>query len=158
MFARQVSHTSPEPVGPGPVAIQPLREKRPIQVITPEAAGMGTIVVELYELYGSQVWEQLAGLAGTVDIVDIFRTVAGMADSITMTKVIQPPKLRGQQLPSYSEQYNNCVITNVANGETIEIGTMEVRKQVTIAYTHMTSDRPDYVNWNLDSPAIRGNP
>jgi hypothetical protein len=36
------------------------------------------------------------------------------------------------------------VITNVLDGETIEVGTMEVLKQVTVGYTHVTrSDSQD---------------
>jgi hypothetical protein len=145
-FARQIAHTSPEPVGPGPVAIQPMDARRPVQVITPAASGMGTLTLELYELYGAQIWERLAGLAGTVDLVEIFMRVSAMADPIHMTKVIQPPVLQGVQIPAYTETYHNCVITNVLNGETIEIGTMEVLKQITVAYTHMIPSRSTEVN------------
>lgn len=155
-FARQVSHTSPEPVGPGPVAIQPLNAKRPIQVITPGAAGMGTLVVELYELYGAQVWEQLIGLSGTLDLVEIFQAVAAMANPISMSKTIVPPVLQGVHFPSYSEVYHNCVITNVANGETIEVGTMEIRKQITVAYTNMITDRgSEYsIGYGANEPTV----
>src|SRR3954464_292066 len=88
-FARQIGHTSPAPVGPGPVAIHPIDEPYPIQVITPAAAGMGTLTLELYELYGGKVWDRLGAkvntnsntrvvgddqttLRGAVDLVDVF--------------------------------------------------------------------------------------
>jgi hypothetical protein len=149
-FARQVAHTSPEPVGPGPVAIQPMDARRPVQVITPAATGMGTITLEMYDLYGAQVWERLAGLAGTTDLVDIFMRVSALADPIHMTKVIQPPTLQGIDFGAsgsfYTETYHNCVITNVQNGEQIEIGTMEILKQITVAYTNMTLSRSTSVN------------
>lgn len=148
-FARQVAHTAPEPVA-APAAIQPMDARRPIQVITPAAAGMGTLTLELYDLYGAQVWERLAGLAGTTDLVDIFMRVSALADPIHMTKVIQPPTLQGIDFGAsgsfYTETYNNCVITNVVNGETIEIATMEVSKQITVAYTHMSLSRSTSVN------------
>lgn len=150
-FARQVAHTSPAPVGPGAVPIHPMDADHPVQVITPAASGMGTLTLELYELYGEQVWERLGSkssqnLIGTVDLVDIFRTQAAMNNPINVVKLIQPPKHNTYGdlgnapggLKPYTEEYHNCVITNVLDGETIEIGTMEVLKQVTVAYTHMT--------------------
>lgn len=146
-FARQVAHTSPAPVGPGPVPIQPMDAPYPVQVITPAAAGMGSLTLELYELYGAQVWERLGTTAaqatggdfnGAVDIVNIFRTQAALRDPIHVVKYIKPPVLRGRQMPAYTEEYHNVVITNVLDGETIEVGTMEVLKQITIGYTHMT--------------------
>jgi hypothetical protein len=142
-FARQIAHTGPEPVGPGPVAIQPMDAKRPVQVITPEAAGMGSLTLELYELYGERVWDRLVreiSANGEVahDLVDVFRIVAASPDPINMTKFIKPPVLGGNtSIPTYAEQYYGCVITNVQNGETIEIGTMEVLKQITVAYRYM---------------------
>jgi hypothetical protein len=136
-FAQEISHTSPEPVAP-PAAIQPMDAPRPVQVITPAAAGMGTLTLNLIELYGAQVWERLSDeLAGATDIVEIFQKVSASPNPIAMTKIITPPVLGGNQMPAYTETYNNCVITNVANGETIDIATMEVRKTITVAYTHM---------------------
>lgn len=139
-FAQQVSHTSPEPVA-APVAIHPMDARRPVQVITPGASSMGTITLQLFELYGSRVWERLSGLAGTTDLVEIFEKISGSAEPITMTKIVKPPKLSGVQIPPYFETYMNCVITNLADGETIEIGSMEVLKQITIAYTEMVPSR-----------------
>ena len=147
-FARQVSHTSTAPVGPGPVPIHPMDTPYPVQVITPQAAGMGTLTLELYELYGAQIWERLGASAGqqatggdfngAVDIVNIFRVQAALRDPINVVKYIKPPMLRGSTMKAYTEEYHNAVITNVLDGETIEIGTMEVLKQITIGYTHVT--------------------
>jgi hypothetical protein len=152
-FAQQISHTSPQGVGTGPVAIHPMDEPYPVQVVTPAAAGMGTLVLRLFELYGQQVWERLgaefgvqgtnveryfnqatdsAPLAGAIDLVDIFIRIAEQDTPIGIVKYIKPPKLRGQQMAPYTEEYHNCVITNVADGE------MEVTKDITVAYTHMT--------------------
>jgi hypothetical protein len=139
-WAQEVSHTSPEPVAT-PVAIQPMDARRPVQVITPQAAGMGTITLTLIELYGAQVWEHLATLVGATDIVEIFERISASADPIHMTKIIEPPVLGGNRIPAYGEVYHNCVITNVANGEKIDIKTMEVHKIITVAYTRMTRDK-----------------
>lgn len=139
-YAQEVAHESPAPVAT-PVAIQPMDARRPTQVITPQAAGMGTITLTLIELYGQQVWERLEKLVGANDLVEIFQRISASRDPISMTKIITPPTLGGFAMPAYTEIYHNCVITNVANGEKIDIATMEVRKIITVAYTKMTSNR-----------------
>jgi len=63
-FCQQASHTSPQPVGGGMSAIQPLDEPYPIEIITPAAAGPGQIVLNMFELFGSggvasKVWDRL---------------------------------------------------------------------------------------------------
>lgn len=137
-FARQISHTSPTPVGPGPTPIHPMDEPYPVEIITPAASNIGTLTLELYELYGKKVWERLVNLSGTIDLVDIFIQVAKRDKPISLVKFVRPPTLGGKRIPAYTEEYNNCVITNVLDGETIEVGTMEVLKQITVAYTFMT--------------------
>jgi hypothetical protein len=136
-FARQISHTSPQPVAPA-TPIHPLNSPYPRHIITPQAAGMGTLTLDLYELYGRQAWDQLKGLTGSNDIVEIFAKVANSDHAINMVKYIKPPKLRGKTMKAYYEQYHDCVITNVIDGETINIATMEVLKQITVAYRYMS--------------------
>lgn len=149
LFARQVSHTSPAPVGAGTVAIHPMDEPYPVELITPQAASMGTLVLDLYELYGAQVWERLATYLGgdaktggtgkgPIDIVGIFQAVANTPNPIRIVKYIKPPQIRGKKMAPYTEEYHNCVISQVMDGETIEVGTMEVIKQLTVNYTYMT--------------------
>ncbi len=136
-FARQIQHTSPRPVA-DPAPIHPLDSPYPVEIITPLAAGMGTLSVELYELYGQQAWDRLKWIAGSVDIVEIFYRVANTPNPITMVKYIKPPRIRGKTMLPYTYEYHNCVITDVGDGETIEVSTMEVLKTVTVAYTHVT--------------------
>lgn len=158
LFARQVSHSSPDPVGGGVVEIHPMDEPYPVELITPQAARMGTIVLDLYELYGAQVWERLASYlggdpAGTssnrpdsvngkgngpVDIVGIFNAVSNSPNPIRIVKYIKPPQIRGKTMRPYTEEYHNCVISQVADGEQIQVGTMDVVKQITVNYTYMT--------------------
>jgi hypothetical protein len=172
-FARQIGHTSPAPVGPGPVAIHPMDEPYPVQVITPGAAGMGTLTLELYELYGGKVWDRLGAkvgvqanqeqvvqdngtLQGAVDLVDIFIQVAAIPGEIQVVKYIRPPTLKGRTMLPYTEEYHNCVITNVIDGETIEVGTMEVLKTVTVGYTHMTRGGRRSRAWDLRDRTFSG--
>lgn len=150
-FARQIGHVSPTPVGPGPTPIHPLDEPYPVEIITPAAQNIGTLTLELYELYNQKVWDNLKGLSGYVDLVNIFIAVAAMGRGVQMAKVIRPPNL-GQSGSTdqstivsnaprpYTEYFHNCVITNVEDGETIEVGTMEISKRITVAYTSITRD------------------
>jgi hypothetical protein len=128
-------------VGPGPVPIQPLDARHPEEIITPAAISMGQLVVEIYELYGQKVWDELSGISRRHDLQGIFEEVANTPNAINMTKFVFPPKGSSQDgsgVGSYSETYHNCVITNVADGETIEVGSMEILKQVTVGYTKVT--------------------
>jgi hypothetical protein len=156
-FAQQVDYQSPQPVS-GPVAIHPMDEMYPVQVITPAAAGMGSITLNLYELYNAKVWDRLGAtvgygaddnastanlgtniLTGAVDIVDIFIKVASQKPSdLAVVKYIRPPVIAGTTPTAYTEEFHNCVITNVTDGESIQVGTMEVIKQVTVGFTHLT--------------------
>lgn len=135
-FARQVAHTSPAPVGPGATPIQPLDERHPVEIITPVATSMGQMVVEIYELYGEKVWDRLKLLNNSNDLVQIFNKVANTSRNIDFVRHVNPPD--GSGVKPYSDVFHKCVITNVADGETIEVGTMEILKQVTIGYTHYT--------------------
>lgn len=143
LYARQISHMSPQPVGPGPVPIHPMDTPYPVEIITPQAASMGTITLELYEHFGSQVWERLEHLGksngrGPVDIVGIFKAVANAARPIRVFKYVRPPMIRGRKMEPYTEEYHNVIVAAIEDGETIEVGTMEVLKQLQLNYTHMT--------------------
>lgn len=144
LYARQISHQSPTPVGPGTTPIHPMDTPYPIELITPQALTMGTLTLELYELYGSNVWERLDATLGRksgegpVDLAGIFQSMAARSDPVRIVKYIRPPKLSGAQHHAYTEEYHNCVISQVMDGETIEVGTMEVLKTMVVNYTHIT--------------------
>jgi hypothetical protein len=124
VFAEQIGHQSQQPVAPA-TPIHPMDEPYPVQIITPAAAGPGTLVLQLTELYNSKVWERLGsklgyntgqqpgpwysntaangGLAegilkGAVDIVDVFIRLSQLdPDTINVTKYIRPPMLYGDR-------------------------------------------------------------
>jgi len=174
-FCQQVAHTAAAPVGPGAVAIQPMDEPYPIQVITPAAAGMGSLTLNMYELYNSKVWDRLGQevgaapitqlpanqntqnlgqsiLSGAVDIADVFVRIAEQRpEDLTVVKYIRPPTIAQDPPRPYHEIYHNIVITNILDGEQIEVGTMEVIKQVTVGYTHVT--RP---GWGVNASGQPG--
>jgi hypothetical protein len=184
-FAEEVSHTSPMPVGPGAVAIHPMDEPYPVQIITPAASGMGQLVLNMYELYGEKVWDRLGAapgatigsnpdtgssnnintdsgdnlLKGCVDLVDVFIRIAGLKEGeCNVVKHVRPPALNGEPRPTpFTEQYHGCVITNITDGESISVGTMEVTKQVTVAYRYMTRNNVTSRAFNLrENPIGKG--
>lgn len=173
-FCQQVAHQSPQPVGQGASAIHPMDEPYPVEIITPAAAGMGQLTLNLYELFGSggsssKVWDRLGASFGgstsasspfgattsantstnltiggdgvfqnATDIVDIFvRQAQANPSQLNIVKYIRPLSAGGAPQP-YTEEYNGCIITNVIDGEQIEVGTLEVIKQITVAYRYVT--------------------
>jgi hypothetical protein len=192
-FCQQVAYQSPQPVGQGASAIQPMDEPVPIEIITPYAAGMGQITLNLYELFGyggnsSKVWDRLGvGPAGTstagsvdeggsfattslgsgsggvfasaVDIVDIFILQAQMDPSaLKVVKYIFPLSVGGapgQQINTLiTEEYNGCVITNVIDGEQIDVTTLEIIKQITIGFRYVTRGGDPGLKFGLRDNAL----
>jgi len=151
-FAQSVGHQSPQPVA-APSAIQPLDQAHPMQILVPPAVGPGTLQVQLFELYNSAVWDdimritdnsksvnQIGAKAIYNDLADIFLRLSAIGKGITASKIVYPPNAGvrgGPKVRHYAEQYHNCMITDIRNDETIQIGTMEVIKSMTIQYTYM---------------------
>lgn len=131
-FANSVTVEPPVPVA-DPVVIQPLNAPRPVEIVTAGAHRNGIIRLTLTELYNRPVWDRLAGLAGTQDLVDIMRTIAARDKGIEIVKRVKP---HVPGLSEYSEHYYNCVVARVNDGETIDITTMEIHKELEVWYTH----------------------
>jgi len=136
-FIESLSHTSGRPVAPA-TPIHPMDSPYAVEIVTPQAMGPGTITAGLFELYGQRVWDRLSQMTGAVDIVDIFQRVANSAHPITMVKYVAPPTIRGKKMLPYTEEYHNCVISDIADGETVSVETLQVVKEVTFMYTHIT--------------------
>lgn len=154
-FAQAVGQQSPQPVAQ-PVAIQPLDQARPMQILVPAAIGAGSLQVQLFEMYNSAVWDRIMNIVDNIptngnkgipskgiynDLADVFLRMSAIGKGISCSKIVYPPNagLRGgPKVRHYAEQYHNCTITDIRNDETIQIGTMEVIKSMTVMYTHMT--------------------
>jgi hypothetical protein len=142
-FARQTSHQSPQPVA-APSAIHPLDSAYPVEILTPLAAGPGQIQLELYELYGQQVWDNRR-LRWPSSARGRHRHRRGLPSRRQHGRSRSPWSSTSSRRSSaarpcspYTFEYHNCVITDIGDGETIEVGTMEVLKTITVMYTHMT--------------------
>ena len=90
--------------------------------------------------------------------MEVFYRVANTPNPIYVSKVIKPPRIRGKVMPPYTFTYHNCVITDIGDGETIEVGTMEVLKTITIQYTHTTrGDRNIFSGGSAFGPSADSN-
>jgi hypothetical protein len=153
-FAQTVSHQSPQPVA-APVAIQPMDQQHPMQIITPAAVGPGTLQVQMYEMYNSKVWDKImqitdtANLGGVAtnkqafynDLSEVFIRLSNLGQGIVCHKVVYPPNRVqpvGGKNAFYADNYFNCKITDIRDDESIDIGSMEIIKNMTIQYTHTT--------------------
>lgn len=155
-FAQMVGHQSPQPVA-APVAIQPMDQRYPLQIITPAAVGPGTLQVQIYEMYNQKVWDEIMRVTDVSfknslstnrqafynDLVEVFIRLSNIGKGIQCTKIIYPPnKVQGNvKTQFYADTYHNCMITDIRDDETIDIGTMEIIKNMTIQYTHTTRNR-----------------
>ena len=139
-FCNGVVVTYPTAVSPE-VTVQPLDAVRPVEIITSVAIGGGTIAFTLTSLYNQQIWDRLVNIAGTNDLADIFQIVrevyqTGKGNGFTVQRIIYPPV--GNSAPAYSEEFLGCVVTQVADGLTINTQTMLMDKQMTVAFAKMT--------------------
>lgn len=154
-FAQSVRVTAPKTIT-NPSVIQPMDARYPLQIITPGAVTEGYLDIALLELYKSKIWDRLlkvAGVAGQAnDLADVFYALAAVDQPISAIKVVVPPaKVQGAEIKPYGEIYNNCVITQIADDETIDVRTMEIVKNLTIAYTHVTrTDAPGVTTFTPD--------
>jgi len=149
-YARTVAQTGVQPVAQAEV-IQPLNATRPLEIITPGAHTNGVLTLTLIELYGHTVWQRMKGLTNCENVVDIMRSIAALNDGVQMQKVMRSPK----DSTTWIETFYNCVITRVAEDETISIEAMSVNKEIEVWYTH--SDK-SWVNGSsgsvLDRPLV----
>lgn len=134
-YAENVTVNPVTPVAQ-PEVIQPLNAQRPLEIMTPAAHTNGTLTLTLTELENQAVWQRLSVLANSQDIVDIMRTVAALNNGIQVVKVMQPRTVP-PGVNTYTETYFNVVVASVEdNGETVDVRTMSVQKQLTLWYTH----------------------
>lgn len=132
-WTNQVQVTAVTPVGDGAVAVQPMNALRPLEIVTPRAHSYGTIILTRLELWNKSIWQDLAGLANSNDIIDIFEYVAGLATPITVTKYVRVPGNAGNDR---YEQFFNVVVALVDDGEIDALNTMTLEKTMTLWYTH----------------------
>lgn len=118
--------------GQGYQFIHPLGYQHPVEIATSRVLAGGTLNLTIRELWNAFVWEQLFGLAGTSNIVDVFRVLARNPSYVTCQMIIRPP---GNQRPR-GKNYHNCVVVDISDNDTVTVGALAVTKGIVVAYTH----------------------
>lgn len=134
-FSQALSIQSPAPVADAQ-AIQPLNFRRPAEIVVPRAIGAGTLTVTGIEMWNQPVWARLVGLSKAADLADVFQLMwnSGTTD-LQASVVVDPPVGRGSSGKKYIRTFHGIKITNIDDGEQIDITTMSMQKPITMMYT-----------------------
>jgi len=116
--------------------IQPIGAEHPVEIATSRVLAGGTIMMTVRELWNQPVWWQLAGLAGTWNIVDIFKALAANPAYVTAQMIIKPPGTESNPGAWRGKNYQNVTVVDINDGETVTTGALAVTKGITAAYTH----------------------
>jgi len=119
--------------------IHPLGQSHPVEIATSRVLQGGTLVMTIRELWNTFVWEQLAGLAGSHNIVDIFAALARNPNYVTCQMIIKPPGTETNPAAWRGKIYHNVTVVDINDGDTITVGALAVTKGITAAYTHTSA-------------------
>lgn len=122
-----------------PKAIYELGLERPKEIVTGYTLSPGTITATITEVWSLNVWEHLAGLRNTHNILDVYEVLRERSERVTCQMVIRPPN----NAPVRGKIYHGCVVTAIPDAETIAISGLDVSKDISIAYTHTTRLQSD---------------
>lgn len=130
-YLQTIMDIPPRPVG-DPVAVQPIDEPVPLEIVTSMAVGSGQLRCTFFELWNAPVWATLPGLEGTNNLLDVLKRQMSLGE-ITMRKVIKSPSgiMR-------AKVYHGVVVTDIDEGEQINIASMVLPKNMSMMYTYST--------------------
>ena len=106
--------------------IHPLGKRTPVEIATSRVLQGGTLALTIRELWNTAVWEQLAGLVGTNNIVEIFDRLAQNPAYVSCQTIIKPPGTENNRARWRGKNYHTCTVVDINDGDT------------TVAYTHTT--------------------
>ena len=130
-YLQTLQDTPPQPVA-GAQVVQAIDESVPQEIVTSLAVGAGTLRLTFYELWNEPVWSKLPGLEGTNTLLEVLQRQVSIGE-VRCTKLIRSPsgiyRVRN---------YHGCVLTDIDEGEQVNIGTMTLPKTITMQYTKTT--------------------
>lgn len=130
-YLQTLQDTPPQPVA-GAQVVQAIDEAVPQEIVTALAVGAGTLRLTFYELWNEPVWSKLPGLEQTNTLLEVLQRQVQLGE-VRCTKLIRSPsgiyRVRN---------YHNCVLTDIDEGEQVNIGTMTLPKTLTMQYTKTT--------------------
>lgn len=131
-YLQTLQDTPPQPVA-GAQVVQPIDAETPLEIVTALAVGAGSLRLTFYELWNEPVWSRLPGLEGTNNLLDVLKRQVQMGE-VTCRKLIKSPSGITR-----ARVYHGCVITDIDEGEQINIGTMTLPKTITLQYVRTTT-------------------
>lgn len=130
-YMQTLQDTPPQPVA-GAQVVQAIDEAVPQEIVTSMAVGAGTMRMTFYELWNEPVWSRLPGLESTNTLLEVLQRQVQLGE-VRCTKLIRSPsgifRVRN---------YHGCVLTDIDEGEQINIGTMTIPKTLTMQYIKTT--------------------
>lgn len=130
-YLQTLQDTPPQPVA-GAQVVQAIDEAVPQEIVTAQAVGAGTMRMTFYELWNEPVWSRLPGLEGTNTLLEVLQRQLQLGE-VRCTKLIRSPsgifRVRN---------YHGCVLTDIDEGEQVNIGTMTLPKTMTMQYIKTT--------------------
>lgn len=131
-YLQTLQDTPPQPVA-GAQVVQPIDEETPLEIVTAVAVGAGTLRLTFYELWNEPVWAGLPGLEGTNNLLDVLKRQIQLGE-ISCRKLIKSPSGITR-----ARVFHKCVLTDIDEGEQINIGTMTLPKTITLQYVKTTT-------------------
>ena len=86
-----------------------------------------------YELWNEPVWAKLPGLENTNTLLEVLQRQMTI-DEVRCSKLIRSPSSGIYRV----RNYHGCVITDIDEGEQVNIGTMTLPKTITMQYIKTT--------------------
>ena len=130
-YLQTLQDTPPQPVA-GAQVVQAIDEAVPQEIVTSLAVGAGTLRMTFYELWNEPVWSRLPGLEQTNTLLEVLQRQVQLGE-VRCTKLIKSPsgifRVRN---------YHGCVLTDIDEGEQVNIGTMTLPKTITMQYIKTT--------------------
>lgn len=130
-YLQTLQDTPPQPVA-GAQVVQAIDDEVPQEIVTSQAVGAGTIRMTFFELWNEPVWSRLPGLDGTNTLLDVLKRQIQLGE-ISCRKLIKSPSGITR-----ARVYHGCVLTDIDEGEQINIGTMTIPKTITMQYIRTT--------------------
>lgn len=130
-YLQTLQDTPPQPVA-GAQVVQAIDDEVPQEIVTAMAVGAGTLRLTFYELWNEPVWSRLPGLEGTNNLLEVLKRQVALGE-VSCRKLIKSPLG-----VTRARVYHGCVLTDIDEGEQINIGTMTLPKTITMQYVRTT--------------------
>jgi hypothetical protein len=126
--------------GQRPVAeyepVTPLGNSFPVEIATARALREGTLTITIRELWSGPVWQQLAGLENTVNLIDVYNRIASLPGGVSAVMTIKVPGSTTWR----TKTYFNCVVTDIDDREQVSLGALTIPKNLVLVYTNAKYD------------------